>query len=554
VWRTGRLARCEHLSKRFLLDAQPGDAVKLITDGYAEAKGRRAGDKALADMSVAGAAAQATASLRSGNAVAAAKAASEAVSAARTAGSKLQHTQGLLLLLSAHSASGKLSAGLTAALEAVEAAKRCAARELEVLAYEAAVEVLLGLGETARAEMVAQEAVASLSKGAPPACGLAALALLSSVYQVGGSPPLALKAAKRGLELVSSTSSTSSRSNPRLEASALLLIADAYPGSQEAIESAKASISKFRELEDKSGQASALIALAFALGDQVEPELEEARQAGLDAVELFVAAGDESGGAALARCVASRACALLQQGEQANRLAVEAQQAFKKKGLALAATYASDLIIDTPFAALEQQGAKLLLDAEQKAHIEINESATQESLESIVTALHSYNTTGQHKWLKGLVLHIEGSPVPARLHSYAMATGTFLIGLRSLGVPIVSCCWGIVAGPTWALLLTGDYRLASEDTRFMIPILNPLECLPQLVGRSTATHLTMESGTVSAANLLEMSVIHQVQIDQDTTQKAAAEQAKRIANFPVLSSRQTLSCMCPDAEKYLLVH
>jgi len=318
------------------------------------------------------------------------------------------------------------------------------------------------------------------------------------------------------------------------------------------VAAAKAAVAGYRELGDKLGEGAALVALAFAHGDQVEQQFEDARRAAMEAVTIFREQGDRAG-EGLALSTASRACGLKEEAGQAASLAREAQQAFREAGLSLGEQYAADLAIDAPYTSMQQSGARLLLDEEQRAHIEINESATQDSLESIVTTLHHYNSTHQNKCLKAVILHVEGTPVPARLQSYAMATGTFLVGIRSLGVPMVSCCWGTISGPSWGLALAGDYRLTSADTRFMLPITRPVECLAQLVGQNTATYLTMESGTLSAATVLEMGVFHQVQSDQEQVQKGATEQAKRISNFPVLSARQTLMCMTPDSEKYIFV-
>lgn len=91
-----------------------------------------------------------------------------------------------------------------------------------------------------------------------------------------------------------------------------------------------------------------------------------------------------------------------------------------------------------------------------------------------------------------------------------MATGTFLVGIRSLGLPIVSCCWGTISGPSWGLLLSGDYRVVAQDTLLVTPILRPLECLADLVGLHNYTQLTMEHGSISAPSLLEMGICHQV--------------------------------------------
>merc|ERR1719203_1410382 len=210
------------------------------------------------------------------------------------------------------------------------------------------------------------------------------------------------------------------------------------------------------------------------------------------------------------------------------------------------------MAIEDQFAAKNQRHARMCFDDECLAHVDINEVATQDSLENVIDILHSWSSRDKGKFIKGIVLHIEGAPAPDRLHSYAMATGNFLVGLRTLGLPITTCCWGTIAGPSWGLVLVGDYRIAAADTKFVLPILRPVECLQQLLGPRNATHLTMDSGKTSAGALLEMGVLHQVQKDKENAQKSGCEMATRIAQFPSLACRQTLTLMCPDAEEYVL--
>jgi len=295
-----------------------------------------------------------------------------------------------------------------------------------------------------------------------------------------------------------------------------------------------------------------LIALAFAHGDQADRQFEDSLRAAKSAADIFKTLGDAAG-EALALSTASRASALKEDTQESAQLAREALAAFRRVGLKVGEQYAFELVSDAPFSFMQQTGARLLFDEDRLGHIEISELATQDSLESIVSTLHHYHSREKYKFVKGLVIHVEGTPAPTRLHCYAIATGTFLIGIRTLGLPVVSCCWGTISGPSWGLALAGDYRIASADTEFCLPVLRPVECLVDLIGQGNATHLTMDHGTMSATSALEMGIFHQVQKDKDMSSKSAKEQCKRICNFPVLASRQTLTLMAPDAERFVFV-
>merc|ERR1719416_299235 len=125
--------------------------------------------------------------------------------------------------------------------------------------------------------------------------------------------------------------------------------------------------------------------------------------------------------------------------------------------------------MEEQFAGKQQQHARMLFDEENLAHVDLSEVGTQDSLENIIDILHNWSNRDKGRFIKGVVLHIEGAPAPARLHSFAMANGNFLVGLRTLGLPITTPCWGLV--------LVGDYRIAAADTQFVLPILRPPECL-----------------------------------------------------------------------------
>merc|ERR1711879_912024 len=102
-----------------------------------------------------------------------------------------------------------------------------------------------------------------------------------------------------------------------------------------------------------------------------------------------------------------------------------------------------------------------------------------------------------------------GSPAPPSMHSYAISSGAFIIGIKSCGLIITSALSGTVSGPTWGLLCGCDYRIATQDTKFVLPVWNPPECLADLFSNQVATYLCMTDGVESAACMLEMGVLRQ---------------------------------------------
>lgn len=543
----GRLALKEAAGRWFFSNDRPAEVVKQLTKSFVRAKSvENLAEVPLAvkDETVRKSLDSAVSALIAGDAQAGAKLAKEANVLADHAGEQAAKAASLQIMLAICACQPNLDGALSAARESAACARMLGDLRGQVVAQAVLVDVLLARGDATQAFVAAEQAVDLARSSSDTSLLAASLGVLSDVCKALKKPGSAIKFAKEALEVV--------KGQKNKEAPAMLAVADAHPGFTDALDAGKDAVAAYRELGDKSGEGIALIVLAFAYGDQVDAFLDDSCRVALDAAALLRAQGDRCG-EALALATAARAHALASKPQDAARFGREALQAFREVDMPFGSKYAADLLCDAPFVSLSQTSARLLLDDNQVAYVEVSESATQESLDSIVSSLHQCHSSKQHKFIKVVVLQVEGSPVPSRLHSSGISTGTFLVGMRSLGVPIVSCCWGAIAGPAWGLALAGDYRISSAETTFTVPMTQPLECLAQLLGQSVATHLTMESGTMTAAGLLEMSVLHQVQLDQATAQKAAAEQAKRITNFPVFSARQTMMTMTPDAEKYLLM-
>eukprot|EP00439_Symbiodinium_sp_Y106_P021688 s1827_g2.t1 len=201
--------------------------------------------------------------------------------------------------------------------------------------------------------------------------------------------------------------------------------------------------------------------------------------------------------------------------------------------------------------AAASSSARLYFDEFNCAHLEINEMASQESLEAAVDILH--NMQRIRKNVKAVVMHLEGVSAPAQFHSYALASGTFLVGLRAISVPIILAAWGRISGPSWNLALACDYRIAALDADFVLPIISPPECLGELVGQAVAAQLSISSGTLDSQGLQELGILNQVRPSKDETCRAATELGKRIAGFPGIACRQTMSLLSVPPVRYISV-
>jgi len=210
---------------------------------------------------------------------------------------------------------------------------------------------------------------------------------------------------------------------------------------------------------------------------------------------------------------------------------------------------AKEVLLKAKAINMKPSSARLLFDDDGVAHIEVNELATSESLEAIISSLHNFGT--KSKGIKAAVLHVEGIVAPDSLHSHMLVSGAFIMGLRTTGLPIILSASGTIAGPSWGLVLAADYRIATQSTTFVLPILRPPECLGDLVGGNVAVELCYSVGPMPALNMLELGVLNQVQKGKEESGKAGEEFAKRLAGFPSIAMRQTLGLLCPPVERYM---
>ncbi|CAK9064083.1 Uncharacterized protein SCF082_LOCUS33064 [Durusdinium trenchii] len=204
---------------------------------------------------------------------------------------------------------------------------------------------------------------------------------------------------------------------------------------------------------------------------------------------------------------------------------------------------------------------KIVIDDDRVAHVEIAGICTPKSLDFVLNALHQARVK---EGVKAVVMLLRGSKGPVSPAGYpgtagglsatpqaqALASGSFLLGLRTLGLPMVVACVGKIAGPAWGLVLAADYRIAASTSTFILPIWGPPECFGDLVGHTVAMQLCYNQGPVSALTMLEYGVIHQCQRGEEETQSSAAEVARRIASTPSLACHQSTTMLSPAIEKY----
>lgn len=195
------------------------------------------------------------------------------------------------------------------------------------------------------------------------------------------------------------------------------------------------------------------------------------------------------------------------------------------------------------------QARLLLEESSGVAFIDIDECADDNSLACIVDDLKSRVMQGYD--YNVVVMYIEASAKHPALHRYMIRSGTFSVGMKAIGLPIIGIVSGRVAGPAWNLLLGCDYRMATADTKFHLPMASAPECLDKLVGPSVATELCLSSSTLMGDDMLELGILMQMRPTVDECKMAAYEFAKRIASFPRLACRQTMRLLSPAAQTYI---
>lgn len=471
------------------------------------------------------------------------RAAKEALAIYRELGDKAGQATILETIIGANFQKGDADDALRAAKELAALSKASGNKAAEASALERAAAAMLANEEFPQALKAAEEALSAAKGAQNEDAQLAAMATIYDAHRAVGKPVSALSAAQ---ELLAAAKKSGRK---RDSAEALLLVADAQAGNKEAVGSAREAVGVFREIQDKAGEAAALVTAASALLSQEQKQFDEGLKAAREGLALFRELGEKLG-QAIALSTAAAAHLLKKDGQEAERAAKEAYDLFSDVGDAAGQAYSQGLVSSAQRCGSEETATRVLFDDDGVAHVELNELASQQSLEAAIDTLLTAGSRGRPT--RCVVLHLEGSPGQAGPQSYAVSVGAFIIGLRTVGLPVICACWGKIAGPSWGLVLASDYRIAATSASFTLPLWGPPETLGELVGYNAATALCMASGPASALTMLEKGIIHQLQKGQDDTRRAAGEMAKRISAFPAMASRQNLALLSPAVEKYAL--
>jgi len=193
--------------------------------------------------------------------------------------------------------------------------------------------------------------------------------------------------------------------------------------------------------------------------------------------------------------------------------------------------------------------ARLLLeDITGVVFIDLDECADDNSLACIIEDVQQRIQRGQTQ--KVIVLTIEARADHPAMHRHLLRSGAFMVGLRSCELPIMGVISGRVAGPAWSLLLCCDYRIAVQGTTFHLPICSAPQCIQTLVGPAVATEMCLSTGILDCHTVSELGFLAQSRPTFEEAKYAAYEQAKRIAGFPHVGLRQTMSLLNPAAQEY----
>lgn len=473
-----------------------------------------------------------------GDAQGAGQAATQGLALIRAAGNKGAELPALQALVTASLASRDFDGAVSGAKEVVRSARAAGNKKAEAAAH-AHIAAACVAGDDLSSGLTAAEAALALYKDLGDKQGqLSVWATVCDANVLNGRPAAAAKAAKEAVGLA--------KGDTTAEAAASLMMGDANVTSKDSLDAAQAAVKLFKDLGDKAGEGSALPSVANCALSQQQPSQDEALQAAKDAAAIFKES-ESHRGEALALSFVAFAYIMKEDGQEAEAAARGSLNLFRDVLDAAGENYAMALLNNTKTVGAQQSTARLLIDNSNVAHVELNELASQQSLEAVIDAL--LTTSAE---VGCIVLHIEGTPGPVALQSYAVTSGGFLMGLRTIGKPVICACWGKIAGPTWAFVLCSDYRFAATSTTFMCPMWGPPEVMGDLVGFQIATKLFQANGPESAFSMLEAGICHQLQKGKEDTRKCASEMAKRIAACPTTAQKQTMHLMGAAVEKFAL--
>lgn len=451
--------------------------------------------------------------------------------------------------------------------QALQLAKAAAARSRQLKDMKAAAIASLVAGcahlgneDAALAVSAAEDALNQILPAvADGAVTMAAYRLMHDAHRASGKPMSAQKAARDLHQAVRAGGSPTASD----EAWAFVQLADALGSEKDGVQAAKDALAI---LQSQKPQASpsleydrnvfisvATLAVARAvLGRESSGGLNLAIESALGARTAFQTLGRSEALEALALTTVAMGWSLLGDTDAAEKVGRDALKLFQDLGDITASTLVSNLISKVLMVPHVGSSARLVADVENGvAYIDVNERVGLEALQEAMHGLQRAQVRSNSA-IKVIVLQIEGSPRDTALNTHAPKIGSFLLALRTLGLPLITASWGKIAGPNWGLLLAADYRIAANTATFVLPIWGLPESMGVLLGHNVATQLNFDSGPVGAINMLEMGLIHQCCRGRDEVLQAASELGKRIAGTPSMACRQMMKMMHPAVEKYAI--
>jgi 2-(1,2-epoxy-1,2-dihydrophenyl)acetyl-CoA isomerase len=117
--------------------------------------------------------------------------------------------------------------------------------------------------------------------------------------------------------------------------------------------------------------------------------------------------------------------------------------------------------------------------------------------------------------------------------------GWWTVPVRSFPKPTIAAIPGVVAGVTFSLALSCDFRIASEKARFsmvfvkrgLVPDGGATYYLPRMIGTSKALELMLMGDTIDAAQAERLGLVNRV-VPHDQLMTTTMEFARRIASGP----------------------
>ncbi len=133
----------------------------------------------------------------------------------------------------------------------------------------------------------------------------------------------------------------------------------------------------------------------------------------------------------------------------------------------------------------------------------------------------------------------EPDALSGKLEQMVAGAGTISRKLREIEKPIIAKLQGAVAGAGCNLALTCDFRIASEDAKFiqsfiqigLIPDAGGIYLLNQLIGASKATELAMLGDKITAQQAYDFNLLYKV-TPVEELDDAVTQLATRLVHLP----------------------